>query len=99
MASAVRVLPALIAVSIGALAFKGVDLAQAMAQAAEKKTEDSKSGPNAEETPLTAGVGDHAEAAAPADGEAPPADGAAAAPKADQCTPAVDYAEAGLSAQ
>ena len=87
MASAVRVLPALIAVSIGALAFKGVDLAQAVAQAVEH------SGPSAEpETALTAGIGE----GEPAD-EAPPA-GAAA--KADVCLPSLDYAaETGISEQ
>lgn len=88
MASAVRVLPALIAVSIGALAFKGVDLAQAVAQAVEQ------SGPSAEpETALTAGVGEgeHGE-------EAPPA-GATPA-KADACLPSLDYsAETGISEQ
>ncbi len=39
MASHVRVLPALIALSIGALAFKGVDLAQAFAEAVEADVE------------------------------------------------------------
>lgn len=102
MANAVRVLPALIAVSIGALAFKGVDVAQAVAQAAGE----AKSEP-APETALTVGVGDHANpqpaatpAPAPAEG-APPADAAAAQSKTPDgmCIPAADYAEAGVSAQ
>ena len=52
MASAVRVLPALIAVSIGVLAFKGVDIYEAVAQVVEG---DAAPKP---ETELTAGVGD-----------------------------------------
>jgi hypothetical protein len=52
MASAVRVLPALIAVSIGVLAFKGVDIYEAVAQAVEG--EDGQK----PETALTVGVGD-----------------------------------------
>ena len=91
----VRVLPALIAVSIGALAFKGVDIYQAVAQAASGEP---AAGPHPE-TALTAGVGDRPseEAGAP-DGkeDAPP--GATA--RADQCLPSVDYAaETGMSSQ
>jgi flagellar motility protein MotE (MotC chaperone) len=88
----VRVLPALIAVSIGALAFKSVDLAQAVAEAVDENT-----APATPETALTAGVGDHAEAA-PADGQA--ADAPPAAPDAAKCLPSVDYAaEMGVSSE
>ena len=93
MVSAVRVLPALIAVGIGALAFKGVDIYQAVAQAV------AESAAPKPETALTAGVGDHAEAA-PAEGVAPGVDPAPpAALKADVCLPSVDYAaELGITA-
>jgi len=93
MATGVRVLPALIAVSIGALAFKGVDIYQAVAQAVE-----GESGPKPE-TALTAGVGDRTI-------EAPPAEvGGAAATlpvsgNTDVCLPSLDYAaETGISEQ
>jgi flagellar motility protein MotE (MotC chaperone) len=94
MASSVRVLPALIAVGIGALAFKSVDIYQAVAQAVGEGQEPKP------ETALTAGVGDHG-AEAPA---TPAAAGAEPAPpdavKADAtCTPATDYAaELGITA-
>ena len=92
-ASSVRVLPALIAVGIGALAFKSVDIFEAVAQAV------GEGQPPAPETALTAGVGDRGEDAA-----APPATpGAEPAPpdaKADAtCTPATHYAaELGITA-
>ena len=85
----VRVLPALIAVSIGVVAFKGVDIYQAVAQVVEGEA----AGPPPE-TELTAGVGDRAGAAA--NDPAPPA-GAA---RAEQCLPSLDYAaETGISEQ
>lgn len=85
--SKVRVLPALIAVSIGVVAFKGVDIYQAVAQVVEGEA----AGPRPE-TELTAGVGDVA-----ANDPAPPA---AAAARADQCLPSLDYAaETGISEQ
>jgi flagellar motility protein MotE (MotC chaperone) len=91
MASAVRVLPALIAVSIGVLAFKGVDIYEAVAQAVEAE-------PPHPETELTAGVGDR-----PSQSAEPAADGASstpAAPKADVCLPSLDYAaELGITSQ
>ena len=90
MASSVRVLPALIAVGIGALAFKSVDIYQAVAQAV------GEGQAPAPETALTAGVGDHAEEATttPGAGPAPPA-----APNAGECLPSVDYAaELGITA-
>lgn len=93
MASAVRVLPALIAVGIGALAFKSVDIYQAVAQAVGEGEAPRP------ETALTAGVGDHAEEVAsvttePGVNPAPPG-----APKADVCLPSVDYAaELGITA-
>ena len=85
MTPKVGVLSVVIAVGVGALAFKSVDIAQAFAQQAE-----AASGPNAE-TALTESV---EEAAAPE--EAPPV---AAAPTPEQCLSALDAAaeEAGLS--
>jgi flagellar motility protein MotE (MotC chaperone) len=94
MGSSVRLLPAVIAVSIGALAFKGVDIAYAFV---DEAATDAASGEQAENPELTStGEG--------ADSEAPPAAGApdgAALPVADAlCTPATDYAsEAGISEQ
>jgi flagellar motility protein MotE (MotC chaperone) len=84
----VRVLPALIAVSIGVVAFKGVDIYQAVAQVVEGEA----AGPPPE-TALTAGVGDRVDAA---DDPAPPASAA----RAEQCLPSLDYAaETGISEQ
>jgi flagellar motility protein MotE (MotC chaperone) len=71
--SKVRVLPALIAVSIGVVAFKGVDIYQAVAQVVDGEA----AGPRPE-TDLTAGVGDRLGVAANA--TAPPA----AAPRAER---------------
>lgn len=89
----VRVLPALIAISIGVLAFKGVDIYQAVAQVVEGE---EPSGPRPE-TALTAGVGDHSEAIATGEDGAPPDAGA---PRADVCLPSLDYAaETGISEQ
>ena len=86
--SKVRVLPALIAVSIGVVAFKGVDIYQAVAQVVEAEA----AGPQPE-TELTAGVGERTDAAA--EETAPPAAG-----RADQCLPSLDYAaETGISEQ
>jgi flagellar motility protein MotE (MotC chaperone) len=83
--SKVRVLPALIAVSLGVVAFKGVDIYQAVAQAVEGEA----AGPKPE-TELTAGVGERA-----GDEAAPPATARAA-----QCLPSLDYAaETGISEQ
>jgi flagellar motility protein MotE (MotC chaperone) len=87
MTPKVGVLSAVIAVGIGALAFKSLDIAQAFAEVAD----DVAAAP-AEESPLTA---------APEEGapeEAPPA--AAAPPTPEQCLSALDAAaeEAGLSA-
>lgn len=93
MAAHVRVLQAVIAVSVGALAFKGVDLAQAVAQ-------QSNAAPPAAaaETPLTAGA-----SIAPPSGpnaEGAPATTPAAAPAASEACPAgPDYSESGISAQ
>lgn len=85
--SRVRVLPALIAVSIGVVAFKSVDIYQAVAQVVEGEA----AAPDPE-TELTAGVGDRI---AVANETAPP--GAA---RADQCLPSLDYAaETGISEQ
>jgi len=88
--SRVRVLPAVIALSIGVVAFKGVDIYQAVAQVVENEA----TGPKPE-TELTAGVGDRTDAAA--NEPAPPP---AAAARADQCLPSLDYAaETGISEQ
>ncbi len=91
--ASVRVLPALIAVSIGALAFKGVDLAQAVAKAAEEEA--AKPEEHAEEPA--------APAAETATEEAPPAEGASTLgdpASGDKCAPGADYsAETGISAQ
>jgi flagellar motility protein MotE (MotC chaperone) len=88
MTPKVGVFSAVIAVSIGALAFKGVDIAQAFAQQAGEAA--GPSGPNA----LT-----EAAEEAPLQEEAPPAAGAAAPPTPEQCLSALDAAaeEAGLS--
>ena len=67
MTPKVGVLSAVIAVGLGALAFKGVDIMQAVAQQADT----SASGPNAE-TALTEGIS----------ADAPPAAGASTAPSA-----------------
>lgn len=87
MTPKVGVLSAVIAVGIGALAFKSLDIAQAVAQQADQ----AASGPS-NESPLTEMV----EETAPE--EAPPA--SAAPPTPEQCLSALDAAaeEAGLSA-
>ncbi|MEZ5937983.1 MAG: hypothetical protein R3C52_07160 [Hyphomonadaceae bacterium] len=90
MASGVRVLPAVIAVSIGALAFKGVGLAEAIAEAVDANAPEEEAAPP--ETALTAGA-DVGEAASGEDA-ADPAAGAV------RCLPSVDYAtEMGVSEQ
>jgi flagellar motility protein MotE (MotC chaperone) len=93
MTSSVRVLPAVIAVSIGALAFKGVDLAYAFV---DETAQDAASGEQAEHPELTS---TGAESEGQAEGEAPP--DKADAPVSDaMCAPATDYAsEAGISEQ
>lgn len=96
MTPKVGVFSAVIAVGIGALAFKGVDIAQAFAQQAEA----GGAGPNAE-TALTEGVEAAPETVAPesAPEEAPPA--AAPAPTPEQCLSTLNTAaeEMGLSSQ
>src|SRR5262245_37951199 len=89
----VRVLPALIAIGIGAVAFKSVDIYQAVAQVATE-------GEPKPETALTAGVGDHAEETpAGPNAEGAPPEGPSA-PKADVCLPSIDYAaELGVTSQ
>lgn len=87
MTPKVGVLSAVIAVGIGALAFKSLDIAQAFAEVA-----DEVAAAPADESPLT----EVAEEGAPE--EAPPA--VAAPPTPEQCLSALDAAaeEAGLSA-
>src|SRR5262245_29522926 len=97
----VRVLQAVMAVSIGALAFKAVDVAQAFTQKAEQQPPH----PTAEvkETPLTAGVTGLEPSgpnAGPAPNEAPPAAGAAKPDAAaESCVATRDFSEAGVTAQ
>lgn len=89
MASRVRVLPAVIALSVGALAFKGVDIAQAVAENAQGEEAAGGDAPEAAEAEAGEG-GDAAD-------EAPPASEAAAGEK---CDPAINYsAETGISEQ
>lgn len=99
MTPKVGVLSVVCAVAVGALAFKGLDIAQAVAA----ETAESAAAPAAE-TELTAGIGEeHAdEAAAAADENAPPAtEAAAAAPTPEQCLTTLNSAaeEMGLSSQ
>lgn len=92
--ASVRVLPALIAVATGALAFKAVDVARAIAAPVENEVQEEKP-----ESPLTAKPGEeHKEEGAE---EAPPGATAATADgKADICLPSIDYAaETGISGQ
>jgi flagellar motility protein MotE (MotC chaperone) len=94
--SGVRVVPALIAVSLGALAVRGVEVYQAAAQAASGEPAPAPQ----PETALTAGVGDRPGETASADGapgvQPPPP----AAANSDSCLPSVDYAaETGISSQ
>jgi len=90
MSATVRVLPALIAVSIGALAFKGVDVAQAFAEANEAADQATSAKP---ETQLTSGIADVALQKAGTRPEAGAEDAA-------KCIPAIDYAsETGISEQ
>lgn len=95
MTPKVGVLSVVCAVAVGALAFKGVDIAQAVA------AETAENGaPAAAETALTAGVGEAPEAAAATTEEgAPPAE--AAAPTPEQCLTTLNSAaeEMGLSSQ
>ena len=95
MTPKVGVLSVVCAVAVGALAFKGVDIAQAVAaETAETAA------PTTTKTELTAGVGEAPEAAAAATEEgAPPAE--AAAPTPEQCLTTLNSAaeEMGLSSQ
>jgi flagellar motility protein MotE (MotC chaperone) len=97
MTSRVGVLSAVCAVAVGALAFKGLDIAQAFAVEA-----DNPAAPAAE-SDLTAGIGDEAKPETAAAGEpAPPAgDAAPAAPTPEQCLTTLNSAaeEMGLSSQ
>src|ERR1700748_1168776 len=93
----VRVLPALMAVSVGALAFKGIDLANAAAEVAKEAKPDPAADAKAE---LTKGAGEEA------DKDAPPKEGGDAADgdkkgDAASCKPGgSDYAsEMGISEQ
>lgn len=93
MTPKVGVLSVVCAVAVGALAFKGLDIAQAVAaEAVEGEAP-------APETALTAGIGaEEAQATAPEEG-APPAE--AAAPTPEQCLTTLNSAaeEMGLSSQ
>jgi flagellar motility protein MotE (MotC chaperone) len=89
----VGVFSVVIAVSVGALAFKGVDIAQT---AFAVEAEDTPAVVPAEETALTAGAEEGA-----ATEEAPPAAGAEASPTPEQCLTALNSAaeEMGLSSE
>ncbi|MBI1361613.1 MAG: hypothetical protein GC155_15150 [Alphaproteobacteria bacterium] len=94
MAAKVSVLQAVMAVSIGALAFKGVDFAQAAAQQAEAP--DPAASAAAADSPLTAGAKIDSPSG-PNAGEQADGDGKTAA--AASCPTGPDYSEAGISAQ
>lgn len=95
MTPKVGVLSVVCAVAVGALAFKGLDIAQAVA------AETTEGAAPAGETALTAGVGEGeaTSAAATAEEGAPPAE--AAAPTPEQCLTTLNSAaeEMGLSSQ
>ena len=95
MAPKVGVLSAVCAVAVGALAFKGLDIAQAFAVEA-----DNAAPAPAAETELTAGIGEDAKPEGEAGEEAPPA-ASAAAPTPEQCLTQLNSAaeEMGLSSQ
>ena len=90
----VGVFSAVIAESIGALAFKGVDIAQA---AFAVEADPAAAAAPADTSELTGGE----ELPAPAPDEAPPVAGAAAAPTPEQCLTTLNSAaeEMGLSSQ
>lgn len=92
MAAHVRILQVVMAASLGALAFKGVDLAQAVAQQAAKPVAETA------ETPLTAGASIAPQSGPNAEG-APPATAAAASASSEACVAKPDYSESGISAQ
>ncbi len=95
MTPKVGVLSAVCAVAVGALAFKGLDIAQAFAVEADNTQAAPAASPD-----LTAGIGEEATtAAAPED--APPATATAAAPTPEQCLTQLNNAaeEMGLSSQ
>ena len=96
MAAHVRILQAVMAVSMGALAFKGVDLAQAVAQqsAPPKPAAQPAATPLTEGASLTPPTGPNAEGA-------PPGAGATIRPPAssEACAAKPDYSESGISAQ
>jgi flagellar motility protein MotE (MotC chaperone) len=91
MAAHVRILQVVMAASLGALAFKGVDVAQAVAQQAAKPE------PQAAETALTAGAS-IAPSGPNAEGQTP-APTPAAAPASSEACAKPDYSESGISAQ
>jgi flagellar motility protein MotE (MotC chaperone) len=96
MTPKVGVLSAVCAVAVGALAFKGLDIAQAFAVEADNTQSAPAAGAD-----LTAGIGEEAAAAAPSE-EAPPATATAApAPTPEQCLTQLNNAaeEMGLSSQ
>lgn len=92
MASRVRVLPAVIAVSIGALAFKSVDIAQAVAEAVDAPDATAQTAGEGESIPgLTSAAEGESDPDAPRVAEGAPAG-------SEVCLPSIDYAaETGLS--
>ena len=91
MASKVRVFPAVIALSVGVLGFKGVNLAYAVAEDTDHAAEEQEAARHAD-----ALVGNAGDVVA---GEAPTGEAVSDA-SAAQCAPGVDYAgETGISEQ
>lgn len=98
MTPKVGVLSAVCAVAVGALAFKGLDIAQAFAVEADNSAAAAPAG----ESDLTAGIADEAKAETASAEESPPAGAAApAAPTPEQCLTQLNSAaeEMGLSSQ
>lgn len=90
MAGSIRVFPAVIAVSVGALAFKGVDIAYAVVEDEEASQEAEAPTPTEGAAPLVGTAGESEELTA----EGLDEDAVA------QCVPGVDYAsETGISEQ
>jgi flagellar motility protein MotE (MotC chaperone) len=94
MAAHVRILQVVMAASLGALAFKGVDLAQAVAQQAPPPAPAAQPA----ETPLTQGASIAPQSGPNAEG-APAAAATAAPASSEACAAKPDYSESGISAQ
>ncbi len=96
MAASIRVFPAVIAVSLGVLAFKGADLAYAVVEGEEEATAEQAEADAESEALAATLIGDTGEGEEVSSEESDRAVADAAA----QCIPGVDYAtEAGISEQ